>query len=47
MLLSIISLAITLVGVVSIEVVLVVLVGLVLFPLDNKGFSALDSNFNI
>jgi hypothetical protein len=50
--LSVILLAITPAGVVLIRAVpvvavLVVPVGLVLFPLDSRGFSALGSSFNI
>jgi hypothetical protein len=45
--LFIILLAIIPAGAVLIGVVLVVPVGLVLFPLDSRGFSALSSGFNI
>jgi hypothetical protein len=45
--LSIILLVITPAGAVSIEAVPVIPVGLVLFPLDSRGFSALGSGFNI
>ena len=45
--LSIILLAITPAGVVPIRAVLIIPIGLVLFPLDNRGFSALGSGFNI
>jgi len=47
MLLFVILLAITPAGVVLVEAVLVVLVGLVLFPLNSRGFGALGSSFNI
>jgi hypothetical protein len=45
--LFVIPLAITPAGVVPIRAVLVVPVGLVPFPLDGGGFSALGSGFNI
>jgi hypothetical protein len=46
-LLAIIPAGVVPIGAVPVGVVLVVPVGLVLFPLDSRGFSALGSSFNI